>query len=216
MIQEARILMRRDGANLLAEPSTIPSRFMFDYLPAVANINVILDNSTRQGLFARIPSYMSYAASINQSVIDGAQPMGLGQSIESVSIVIPRFLYKDKPAIDADKNVQEYFIIGSPNRDANGTYLADAFAHLHLYGIVLVFLVGGIGYGFVTKHLKNNYGIIGTLIIVGLIPIFQPTNDSFAQLFANLRNVLLLLIVIKLVIMVRFSSLFYTSSKPDG
>jgi hypothetical protein len=151
---------------------------------------------------------MSYAASINQSIIDGAQPMGLNQVIESLSIVVPRFLYSNKPSIDADKTVQEYFLIGFPERDANGTYLADAFAHMHLVGIIIVFLFGGIGYGFVTKHLKNNYGLIGILIVVGLIPILMPTSDSFAQLFANLRNVLLLLIVIKLVILVRFNSFF--------
>lgn len=201
MIQEARFLMRNDAEILLSDPAQIPVRFFTEYLPAVANLDVILQpsQSYRQGILGRIGSYMNYAASINQSMLSGTDPIGWKGVMTSLNLFLPRFLFPSKTVVDADAVVQAHFLIGRPGFDANGTYLADAFAYLHIMGIVLLFFLGGLGFGFVSKYLVKNYGI-GPLIIIGLLPIYVPMGDSFAELFVNLRNVLLFLLLIKFIL----------------
>ena len=201
MIQEARFLMRNDAEILISDPAQIPIRFFTEYLPAVTNLDVILrpSQSYRQGVLGRIGSYMNYAASINQSMISGLDPIGWKGAMTSLNLVLPRILFPSKTVVDADAVVQAHFLIGRPGFDANGTYLADAFAYLHIIGIVLLFFLGGIGFGFISKHLVKNYSI-GPLIIIGLLPIYVPMGDSFAELFVNLRNVLLFLLLIKFIL----------------
>jgi hypothetical protein len=205
MIQEARFLMRQDGPSLLESPASIPQKFIFEYLPSVANFDTIFspEVSSRQGLLGRIGSYASYAASINQEILDGQKLLGARELWNAISLVIPRALYPQKPVVDADYIVQSHFTIGRPGFDANGTYVADIFAHLHVLGIIGLFTVGGLAYGFVMKHLVSSYAMIGELILIGLLPVLVPTGDSFAQYLADLRNVLLLLLAFRFVF--RFS-----------
>jgi hypothetical protein len=201
MIQEARFIMLRDARILLSDPAQIPVRFFSEYLPAVANLDVVLHPSLsyRQGILGRIGSYMNYAASINQSISSGSDPIGWKGVMTSLNLLLPRILFPSKTVVDADAVVQAHFLIGRPGFDANGTYLADAFAYLHIIGIVLLFFLGGVGFGFISKHLVKNYSI-GPLILIGLLPIYVPMGDSFADLFVSLRNVLLFLLLLKFIL----------------
>jgi hypothetical protein len=202
MTQEARWIMRRDGKSLLEDPSQIPSKFFFEYLPQVADPELILNPelSNRQGLLGRIGSSMNYGANIYQAVLDGKSLLDLAEFKNAITMVVPRFLYPGKPVQDADYVVQEHFGIGRPGFDANGTYAADAFAYFHVAGILLLFLITGISYGFIANHLGKNYGMAGSLILIGLLPIFVPMGDSFSEIFVYIRNVLLFLLLVKLIL----------------
>jgi hypothetical protein len=202
MTQEARFIMRRDGRALLADPSQIPSKFFFEYLPQVANPELIFnpETSNRRGLLGRIGSSMNYGANIYQAILDGKSLLSLTEFKNSMTMIIPRFLYPGKPVKDSDYVVQEHFGIGYPGFDANGTYAADIFAYFHVAGILLLFLVAGLVYGFFAHHLVKNYGLVGALILIGLLPIFVPMGDSFSAVLVNIRNILLLLLMVKLIL----------------
>lgn len=200
MIQEARYLMRSEGLSLLENPNQVPKLFFTQYLPAVVNSEILFDvnSGERQSLLARIGSYPSYFASIQQAYRDGRPLLGFNQALDAMTMLIPRILYPKKEVVDADYVVQLHFNIGLPGRDAAGTFAADAFAHLHIFGITLLFLFVGGAYGLITRHLVNNYNIIGEIIIVGFLPAFIPLGDSFALYLSNLRNILLVIIVLNL------------------
>lgn len=200
MIQEARFLMRSEGLSLLETPNQIPKLFLTRYLPAVANWEIIFDgnSSDRQGLLVRIGSYSSYFGSIQQAYRDGRPVLGFNQAVNSMTMLIPRILYPGKEVVDADYVAQLHFNIGEPGRDAAGTFATDAFAHLHIFGITLLFLFMGSAYGMVTKNLVINYNLIGELLIVGFLPAFIPMGDSFALYLSDLRNIILLMVLLNL------------------
>lgn len=200
VIQESRFLMRVDIHSVAEDPIMIPILYITEYIPKAFSQEYILrDPDSRQrkiGLIGRVGSYMSYAASMYQAYLDGVSLRPVTDLKITLQTMIPRFIYPQKPSIDADASLLEHFGIGVPGSDSNGTPLADIFSFLHIYGVIGLFAIMGFGFGFVTKHLKKNYGLIGKIIIIGLFPVLVPIGDSFAEYLVDLRNVLIFIVVV--------------------
>ena len=202
LIQEARIFMRRDARQLIRDPASIPARFVFDYLPKSLDPEAIFDRddtSNRQSLLGRVGGYMTYAASMYESIMNGRRLQPLSGARDELSLLIPRVLYPQKPSVDADARLQRHFRIGMPGYDSPGTHLVDVFSFFHIAGVVLLFLFMGMLYGFMANHLSFRYGLLGNIILIGMMPLFVPTGDAFAQVFVNVRNIALFLVVVAVV-----------------
>jgi len=206
VIQESRLMMRMDALALTSRPEQIIVRYVGEYIPqslrVLGNGQASLRVQQGASFTERVGGYMSYAASIHQAMIDGRAGLNLERFGAALSLVVPRSLYPDKPVIDANDEVYEHFGFGRLGYDATGTPIADVFSYLHLPGIILLFVVVGVGYGFIARHLRVSYGRLGDMIMIGIMPAAVPTGDAFGGYLASLRNVLLLIILIALVIKV--------------
>ena len=203
VIQESRFLMRLDSESMVEDPISIPILYITKYLPKAFSLEYILGNPSssqrRFGFFGRMGSYMSYAVSMYQANLNGVSLRPLSELKTTLQTMIPRFLYAQKSTFDADALLLRHFGIGVPGQDSNGTPLADVFSFLHIYGVIGLFAIMGVGFGFVTKHLKNNYGLIGEIIVIGLFPVLLPLGDSFVGYLADLRNVMIFIGVVMVV-----------------
>lgn len=206
VIQESRLMMRMDARILTSRPRQIIMRYMGHYIPqslrTLGNPQASLRAQRGSHLTERVGGYMSYAASIHQAMIDGRAGPNLEEFGPALSLVVPRFLYPGKPRIDANDEVYEHFGFGRLGYDATGTPIADVFSYLHLPGVILLFVVVGVGYGFIARHLRVSYGRLGDVIMIGMMPSAVPTGDAFGGYLASLRNVLLLIVLIALLIKV--------------
>jgi hypothetical protein len=149
---------------------------------------------------------MSYAASIYQTIRDGKTLLPSENLRNALLVLVPRFLYPQKPSVDADFIHQSHFDFGQPGHDTAGTPITDAFAHLHVLGIMGLLAIGGVGFGWVAKHLGTHYGLVGNLILIGVLPFFFIGGDSFAAYLADLRNVLLFLLFVRCLVWTTFGT----------
>ena len=131
--------------------------------------------------------------------MNGRRLQPLSGARDELSLLIPRVLYPQKPSVDADARLQRHFRIGMPGYDSPGTHLVDVFSFFHIAGVVLLFLFMGMLYGFMANHLSFRYGLLGNIILIGMMPLFVPTGDAFAQVFVNVRNIALFLVVVAVV-----------------
>jgi len=202
IIEESRLMMKYDARNLMFRPKQIIVRYVVEYIPQsfriLGNSQASLRTQPRVSLTERVGGYMSYAASIHQAMLDGHAGPNYKKLGIALSLVIPRFLYPRKPVVDANDVVYEHFEFGRLGYDATGTPIADVFSYLHLPGIILLFIVVGLGYGFVARHLRISYGTLGDMIMIGILPSAFPTGDAFGGYLASLRNVLLFVFLIDL------------------
>lgn len=203
VIQESRLMMRYDASSLVASKEKIAIRYLFQYIPK-ATLGILAGSDTYSrsipggSLSERAGGYMSYAANIYQSMIDGRAGLNTDQFWTALSLAVPGVLYPGKPVVDANDFVFEHFGFGRIGSDATGSPSADIFSYLHLPGIVGLFLITGAGYGFVARHLRRNYGRTGDMIMVGILPSVLPVGDAFGSYLAGLRNVLLFIALIAL------------------
>jgi hypothetical protein len=206
LIQVARVQMRADALILIEEPAAIPVRFLTVYIPAIVNQAVnssaVAPGETEapQSVVGRLGSYMSYAASMYQSYINGTSLLPLDQLRDSVLQVVPRSLFPGKIALDQDAVSNVHFNVAPASLDSHGTYITDAFFHLHIVGVLALMLLAGVVIAFSARHLESNYGRMGQLLLIGLLPNFSIAGDSFGNYLAAMRNILLLLVVIKMVL----------------
>ncbi len=203
-MQDARLMMRYDARTLVASPDRILGRYVFEYLPQtlslggrwesyLSNLDSQLDKNS--SLAFRTGAYMSYAASIHQSMIDGRVGPNLDHLGTAVSLIIPRIFFPNKQSVDANDLVYAHFGFGRLGDDATGSPVADIFSYLHLPGIIVLFLIIGGGFGFVARHLRHNYGQFGDMIMLGFLPSALPTGDAFGAYLAGLRNVFIFLVL---------------------
>lgn len=193
VIQVARYEMQLDHSVFIDHPYKIPQTFLFSYFPKA--LKNLIDSSSRasyvknQTILGRLGSYMSYAASIQQRILDKGAVMGIKGFCMSASIAFPSILYPSKPVFDSDVEVYEFYDMDtSITLDAHGTALADALAYLWFLGPLLVFLIAGAGLGLVCRYLESGFGLFGSVMILGMINLFIPTGDSFGYYLANVRN----------------------------
>lgn len=198
-VQGARFLMRRDAQELLSNPTSIPTRFVLEYLPAAldrgTSRDVDLTTVRRQGLMARVGSYLSYASSVGEMIGRGQPLLGLDEAALQSAVLIPRVVFPGKPRRDADAIVQGHFGFGQPGHDTNGTPVTDAFAYLHLLGVGVVMGLAAGCFGLVGTYLVRRHGMLGSFVFVGLLPLFIPVGDSFAGYLGNARNAALFVII---------------------
>lgn len=214
LITNARLYMRYESEELLSQPSQILVRYLFDYIPRVIRYGgfsgqSILNSFYQQNiaLFERLGSYMSYSASINQAIINGKPLPSMNAFINSLSLVIPRIIFPKKPAVDANDRIFSHYSIGQVGRDATGTPVADIFGYMHVFGIIILMLVAGVGFGFIARYLRHSYGQIGDVIMIGIVPSALPVGDAFGGYLANLRNVIMIIILMEFLLVV-FSKVF--------
>lgn len=203
VIEESRLEMRRDARALVAQPEEILVRFIVEYIPRSITPARIMGNTeaslrTQQGISftERMGGYMSYAANIYQAILDGRADLNVDNFGVAISLIIPRAIYPDKPTVSANDMVYENFGFGRLGYDATGSPAADIFSYIHWPGIAALFFIVGLCYGLIAKHLRINYGQIGDMITIGLVPAIFPMGDAFGAYLATLRNILLLLILI--------------------
>ena len=205
IIQFARVEMRADAQDLMANPLAIPVRFFTEYIPNVFKDNTLSSPSTSsqtQSLPGRLGSYMAYAASIYQSYIYGIPLFPTSQFVISLQEVLPRFIFPNKTILNEDALILDHFQIGYSGLDANGTYLTDVFTQLHVIGIIGLMLFAGAGIAFFSRHLENRYGLVGQIIMVGLLPNLIIAGDSFGNYLSDFRNIFLLLIALQSVLLI--------------
>lgn len=199
IVQEARYLMKRNIASLKENPFYSLYLYFFRFM-AQGISNVDLSNffsiEQRSSLFHRLGSYLGYSSSIYQSMRDGYPPQGLKNFSKSLLILIPRLFYPEKPIIDADAQVFEHFQIGREGLDAAGTYPADIFSYLHVFGVIFLFFIGGVLVALTYNYLKANFSDFGEVVFLGLIPQLMITGDIYVAYFHNFRNIFIFLILL--------------------
>lgn len=198
IVQQARIMMRREARDLVRNPASIPIVFFRDYAKRVIVPDTMYeaDSATEyQSLAGRLGSAMCFGASVCQAMLNGAPLRPWRDCRAELSQTVPRALYPGKPSVDADANLQRHFRIGEPGHDTNGTHLVSVFSFFHLPGVIVLYIVAGAGYGLVLRHLGSRYGRVGRAMFVGMLPLLAPMGDSFVQVFVHLRNVALLLVL---------------------
>jgi len=99
--------------------------------------------------------------------------------------------YPNKPKLDSDALIARRFRISEPGVDSSGGVLADVFSHLHVLGIILLFGIGGLAYGWIAIFLRRRYGLLGEILFIGMLANLIPFGDAFAGYFAQIRNIIL-------------------------
>jgi hypothetical protein len=209
VIQEARIIMKKDISGISGEPVITFKDFLFEYIPlGIPNINYskYFALEERSSITHRLGSYMGYLTSIQQAMREGVQNQNLQSLSQALLTIIPRIIYPGKPTIDADARVFSHFGIGREGLDAAGTYVADIFSFLGFRGVILILFTGGVLTAVIYNLLVFNFDTLGELLLIGFLPQFVLIGDNFAVYFVNFRNILLLVFILTLYFKIKVSA----------